>query len=154
MTDTPGFTPETVLRGMSLRRRVGLVLVALAGGCGAALLTLLALTEPEPLPLRTKAAFGALAVMSSCWSAYAAWCLRRMPLFAADRVIAGWLALIFTTVTAIAVLAVAVTRPGPVPLTALATALLSVAVAGWLLHRATARRKALLRFRGEWPMNR
>ncbi|MEU4689404.1 hypothetical protein [Actinoplanes sp. NPDC023714] len=144
MTGSPGFTPDTVLRGMSLRRRVGLVLLGLAGGCGAGLLLLLWLTEPDPLPLRTRAAFAVLTAMSTCWAAYALWALIRMPLFAADRVIAGGLALVFTSLTAVVTLIVAVSRPGAVALAALTTALLTVVAAASVLRRALVRRKALL----------
>ncbi|MEU8242682.1 hypothetical protein AB0C07_30880 [Actinoplanes missouriensis] len=143
MTDRPGFSPEAVLRGLSLRRRIALVLVGLAGGCGAALLLLLWLTEPGPLPLRTRLAFGGLVVVGVSWAAYAIGTLTRMPMFAADRVIAAWLALIFTTGTAAASLAVAIARPGPVAVAATATALLTVSAAAALLRRARAHRAAL-----------
>ncbi|MBB2948935.1 hypothetical protein FB565_008721 [Actinoplanes lutulentus] len=143
MTDRPGFTPETVLRGMSLRRRISLVLVGLAGGCGAGLLLLLWLTEPDPLPLRTRLAFGALVVVGASWSAYAIVTLARLPMFAADRVIAGWLALTFTTATTAVSVAVTVARPGPLPLAATLSALSTVVVAALLLRRARAHRKRL-----------
>jgi hypothetical protein len=154
VTEEPGFTPATVLRGMSLRRRVSLVLVGLAGGCGAALLLLLWLTEPDPLPVRTRAAFGALAVIGASWAGYAIWALTRMPLFAADRVIAGRLALLFTALTTAVTLYVAVSRPGPLTLAALVTAATTVLAAAVVLRRSLVRKKALesLRDRGGPPL--
>ncbi|MEU4563092.1 hypothetical protein AB0F72_32315 [Actinoplanes sp. NPDC023936] len=144
MTERPGFPPEAVLRGLSLRRRILLALAGLAGGCGAALLLLLWLTEPDPLPLRTRVAFGGLVAVGVSWAAYAAGTLARMPLFAADRVIAAWLALIFTTATTAASLAVAITRPSPAAGAATVIALGTVLAAGTLLRRARRRRAALL----------
>ncbi|WP_433833088.1 hypothetical protein ACQP2E_17900 [Actinoplanes sp. CA-015351] len=160
MTDRPGFTPETVLRGMSLRRRISLVLVGLAGGCGAVLLLLLWLTEPGPLPLRTRLAFGALVIVGASWSAYAIATLARLPMFAADRVIAGWLALTFTTLTTAVSAAVAIARPGPLPLAATLSALITVGVAALILRRARAQRKRLqaradlLAEPSQWPDHR
>jgi hypothetical protein len=139
----PGFTPATVLRTMSLRRRVLHVLAGTGGGAGAALLTLLWATEPGPLPWRTRAAFTALIVVGLSWVVFAVWSLRRMPLFAQDRVVAGWLATGFSGVTALVAVVVAVARPGPVPVTVAAAAFGGVAAAVTILFNARKTRAQL-----------
>jgi hypothetical protein len=88
-------TPEDVLKRLdtplSLRRRVGYVTLALAGLTGSGLIGLLWMTEPG-LPARTQAAFAALVTIGLCWAAFGGWAVtRRAPLFARDRVVAGWL---------------------------------------------------------------
>ncbi|MGY0002926.1 hypothetical protein [Micromonospora sp. I033] len=88
-------TPEEVLARLdarlSLRRRAGYLILAFAGLTGSALLSLLWATEPN-LPARTKVAFAVLVAIGLCWAAFSGWAVtRRTPLFARDRVIAGWL---------------------------------------------------------------
>ncbi|MGW5745529.1 hypothetical protein [Amycolatopsis sp. NPDC003861] len=88
-------TPEEVIqrleRPLSLRRRVGYVSVALAGLLGSGVAGLLWATEPG-LPPRTKVAFAVLVVIGVGWAAFGTWAVtRRAPLFARDRVVAGWL---------------------------------------------------------------
>lgn len=134
---------------VSLRSRMRHVAVGLAGGCGAALLTVLWVTEPHPLPARTQAAFAALIAVGLAWAAFAGWVLtRRRPLFARDRVLGARLALAVSLATGAAGTAVAAARGTTAEL--LATALTGgvlVAAAGLLLARAHARRAALLRLR-------
>jgi hypothetical protein len=88
-------TPDEVLARLdaplSLRRRVGYLTVAFAGLTGSALISLLWATE-RGLPLRTKLAFAVLIAIGVCWAAFGGWAVtRRTPLFARDRVVAGWL---------------------------------------------------------------
>ncbi|GGM27057.1 hypothetical protein ACFFX1_16185 [Dactylosporangium sucinum] len=88
-------TPEEVLARieapLSLRKRVGYLILALAGLTGSALIGLLWATEPG-LPPRTKVAFAVLMTIGLCWAAFGGWAVtRRMPLLARDRVVAGWL---------------------------------------------------------------
>ncbi|MGV9359242.1 hypothetical protein [Amycolatopsis sp. NPDC003731] len=134
---------------VSLRSRMRHVAVGLAGGCGAALLTVLWVTEPHPLPARTRAAFAALIAVGLAWAAFAGWVLsRRRPLFARDRVLGARLALAVSLATGAAGTAVAASRGTTAEL--LATALTGgvlVVAAGLLLARAHARRAALLRLR-------
>ena len=88
-------TPDEVLARLdaplSLRRRVGYLAVGLAGATGSALIGLLWATEPG-LPARTQVAFAGLVAIGLCWAAFGGWAVtRRAPLFAGDRVVAGWL---------------------------------------------------------------
>ncbi|MFC4534335.1 hypothetical protein [Sphaerisporangium dianthi] len=90
-------TPEDVLKRLdaplSLRRRVGYVTLACAGLAGSVLVGSLWATEPG-LPPRTKVAFAVLMAIGLCWAAFGAWAVtRRLPLFARDRVVAGWIGL-------------------------------------------------------------
>ncbi|GAA2676600.1 MULTISPECIES: hypothetical protein [Actinosynnema] len=87
--------PEDVLGGLrpvlSLRRRVGYLLVGLGGLVGACLIGVLWATEAA-LPVRTAASFAVLMVIGVGWAGFALWVLtRRAPLYARDRVVAAWL---------------------------------------------------------------
>ncbi|MDV3457195.1 hypothetical protein RZN05_09395 [Sphingomonas sp. HF-S4] len=71
------------------------------------------LTEPD-LPLRTRTAFAVLAAIGGLWSGYAAWVLTaRRVLFARQRVVAGWLALAFTTIFTTGAFAIAAVTQSP-----------------------------------------
>ncbi|MGW5556775.1 hypothetical protein ACWER9_06080 [Micromonospora sp. NPDC003944] len=88
-------TPDEVLARLgaplSLRRRVFYLAVAFAGLTASALIGLLWATEPQ-LPMRTHVAFAVLVAIGLCWAAFGGWAvIRRTPLFARDRVVAGWL---------------------------------------------------------------
>lgn len=88
-------TPEEVIQRLeqplSLRRRVGYVTVALAGLLGSGVVAVLWATEPG-LPPRTKVAFAVLMAIGLGWATFGTWAVtRRAPLFARDRVVAGWL---------------------------------------------------------------
>jgi hypothetical protein len=145
--------PEELERALaaevSLRSRMRHVAVGLAGGCGAALIAVLWVTEPHPLPGRTQAAFAALIAAGLAWAAFAGWVLsRRRPLFARDRVLGARLALAVSVGTCAAGTALAAARGTTAEI--LATALTGgvlIAAAGLLLARAHARRRALLRLR-------
>ncbi|MET8145447.1 hypothetical protein ABZU32_34535 [Sphaerisporangium sp. NPDC005288] len=89
--------PEDVLKRLdaplSLRRRIGYVTLACAGLAGSGLIGVLWATEPG-LPPQTKAAFAVLVAIGLCWAAFGGWAVtRRAPLFARDRVVAGWMGL-------------------------------------------------------------
>ncbi|WP_017597386.1 hypothetical protein [Nocardiopsis lucentensis] len=145
--------PEELERALaaeaSLRSRMRYVAVGLAGGCGAVLIAVLWATEPQPLPTRTQIAFAGLIAIGLAWAAFAGWVLsRRRPLFARDRVLGGWLALVATLVTGVAGTALAVVRAAPA--VALGAALVGaclVIAAGTALLRARSRRRELLRLR-------
>ena len=88
-------SPEEVLARLeaplSLHKRVLYVILALAGLTGSALIGLLWATELG-LPLRTQVAFAVLVTIGLCWATFGGWAVtRRTPLYARDRVVAGWL---------------------------------------------------------------
>lgn len=90
-------TPEDVLvrldAPLSPRRRLGYVVLALAGLTASTLIGLLWATEPG-LPARTRAAFAVLVLIGLCWTVFGVWAVtRRAPLYARDRVVAGWIGL-------------------------------------------------------------
>ncbi|MFJ8437194.1 transmembrane transport protein [Kitasatospora sp. NPDC094019] len=145
----PGELDRVLAAEVSLGARLGRLAVGLAGGSAVALITVLWATEPEPLPLRTRIAFAALIAVGAAWAAFAAWALtRRRPLYARDRVLAATIALVATVTTSGAGTALAATRGTPTGalITGLAGAAL-VGAAGFLLRRARARHRALLRLR-------
>ena len=93
---------------LSLKARVGYVVLLLVSAAMTAIIASLWLTEPA-LPLRTHLAFGAMCVIGASWSVLSLWALRaRRPLFARDRVIAGGMAVAFTSVFVIGGFAAAV----------------------------------------------
>ncbi|GAA4686659.1 hypothetical protein GCM10023347_47560 [Streptomyces chumphonensis] len=144
--EVPEELVRTLARETSLGRRVRHLATGLAGGCGAALLTLLWATEPAPLPLRTRVAFAGLIAVGLAWAALACWTLtRRHPLYGADRVLAAGVALGAASATALGAVVLAAVR-GTAALavgTGVAGAL-AVTAAALLLGRARGRRRALL----------
>ncbi|GIF42464.1 hypothetical protein [Actinoplanes xinjiangensis] len=132
MTEEPGYRPEQLIRPVSR----GLLAAGIAGFTGSALIATLWATEPASLPTRTRWAFAGLIVVGLAWAALAAWTLWRRPLFAVDRVIAGRLAVVFTTATTLVTVVVA----GPL---AAGPGLLMIAVAVVVLVRARACRDRL-----------
>ncbi|WP_431924852.1 hypothetical protein [Micromonospora wenchangensis] len=150
MTEGPSYGPDDVMRGLSLPRRVGLLVAGLGGLAAAATIGLLLATEPGELPLRTRIAFIAMIGVGMAWAGFAGWALARRPLFAVDRVVAAWLAVTFSVLMTVGMVTVAVMRAGPVGV--LAVGGLGVAltvVASVLLARARAYRRALLARRDE-----
>jgi hypothetical protein len=130
-------------------RRLRAVLALLAGLAGGGFITALWWSEPGPLPGRTQLAFAALTVFCLVWAGYGCWLLtRRVPLFATDRVIAGWIALVASLVSSIGVASIALQRGTGVG-AAVAVGCLFVAVSLVLVVRAHARRAQLLRLQRE-----
>jgi hypothetical protein len=83
---------------LSLKARVGYVALLLVSTGMTAVIASLWLTEAF-LPLRAQLAFGVMCFIGVSWAALALWVLsRRRPLFARDRVIAGGMAVTFTSV--------------------------------------------------------
>jgi hypothetical protein len=141
-------TPEDVLARLeaplSLRKRVGYVVLGLAGLTGSALIGLLWATEPG-LPPRTQAAFAVLVTIGLCWAAFGGWAVtRRTPLFARDRVVAGWLGVGAWLAFTLGVAAVTVTRDTFEP-TLLGIVLTLAALALVNLRAAHRARAALVR---------
>ncbi|MFI6907904.1 hypothetical protein ACIBKY_42030 [Nonomuraea sp. NPDC050394] len=128
-------------------RRAGGLVALLAGLAGAVALGSLWLTEPGPLPDRLHLAFALLLTLCLAWAGYGGWVLaRRTPMFALDRVVAGWLAVAASTMTAVLLAVLAVVRDTPVLFVVGPLCVAVAAVVTFLAHR---RRDALLRRKAE-----
>ncbi|MEU4554276.1 hypothetical protein [Micromonospora violae] len=143
-------TPEEVLARLdaplSLRRRVFYLVVAFAGLTGSALIGLLWATEPG-LPTRTGVAFGVLVAIGLGWAAFGGWAVtRRMPLFARDRVVAGWLGVAAWVAFSVGALVISLLRHD-LELALLGVVLLLGAVAALNLRAARRARAVLVRRR-------
>lgn len=122
---------------LSLRARLRLLVLLLAAATVSVLTGTLWATEPD-LPARTQLAFAGVIAIGAGWTAYAASALRRCGrLFALDRILAAWLALLF------AILAVVGAALIEARLALLFAA--AVPVAALLLARAYAARRRLRR---------
>ncbi|MDR7384512.1 hypothetical protein [Promicromonospora iranensis] len=140
--------PEIVagLHGtLSARARLRAVAILVVGLAGAVFLAALWWTEPGPLPVLTRVAFGLMMVFCLIWAVYGIWLLRsRVPLFATDRVVAAWIGLAASALTSSLLVVMTVQRgSGAWAVIVVATAL--VAVAAVLVVRAHRHRAALLR---------
>jgi len=110
------------------------------------------LTEPA-LPTRTQAAFGLMVLIGLSWAAFAVWVLiARRTLLGRDRIVAGRMAVTFTTTFIVGALALGFMNGGTAAYAAAAMGLALLAGAGALLKRAhrqvaalTARRATLER---------
>jgi hypothetical protein len=124
---------------LSTKARMGyVVLLLLASAMTAVVLSLWA-TEPS-LPVRTEAAFGVLGVIGGAWVGFALWALRsRRPLFARDEVIAGTMAVVFTSVFVAGALAAVIMSGAAAAYGALVTGAGMLALAVWRLVTAQRR---------------
>ncbi|MFC4588706.1 hypothetical protein [Sphaerisporangium corydalis] len=153
MNDEPRLSAEEMIGrlsgALSPWRRVRGVVALVAGLAGAVLIGSLWATEPGPLPGRTRLAFAMLTLFCLAWACYGGWAVtRRAPLFAADRVVAGWLALTASAATTALMVTVAARRgSGLAPALAAGSALVALSIV--LTVRAHARRRALLRRKHE-----
>lgn len=103
----------------------------------------LGLTEPD-LPLRASLAFAGMAAIGAGWTGYAIWVLtQRRVLYARQRVVAGWLAVTFTSIFTIGAFALGIAAAQPAGLVAGALGLLLGGAALQLLSRARRRLAAL-----------
>ncbi len=129
---------------LSLRSRIAHgALLAAALGMTMVIASLL-LTEPD-LPLRTRAAFAVLAMIGAGWTGYAAWVLtRRRVLFAWQRVVAGRLAVAFTSIFTAGALCIGVVTDAPAGLAAAGLGAVLVIISVLLLSRARRRLAALV----------
>lgn len=135
---------------LSLRARLGHVLLALVASAMTIVVVSLWLTEPA-LPPRTTAAFGLLTVIGLGWVAYSVWVLSaRRVMLARQRLVAGRLAVAFTGAFAAggALLATTTDVNAARPAFALSLVLLAVALVLWrraaVAHaRLLARRETL-----------
>jgi hypothetical protein len=114
-----------------------------------AIVIALLLTEPM-LPARTSTALAALAVIGVSWITFAAWVLsRRRVLLGSHRVVAGRMAVTFSTVFTIGALVLGISMSNPAARAAavMGTAMLAVAVV--MLARARRRFASLSERRAE-----
>ena len=157
MTSTHFPTPPTAdLRRLldaelSLRSRLGYVALLLASAAMTAVIVSLWLTEPT-LPTRTAVAFAVLTLIGLSWIVFSVWVLTRRPLFGRDCLVAGRMAVTFTSAFVVGTLAVGYSSGGAAPYAAFAMGLVLLAVAVVALVRArrnvtrlTTRREALER---------
>jgi hypothetical protein len=146
-------TPSAELRRLvaaelSLTARLGYVLLLLAALTMTTIVTALWLTEPV-LPVRARIAFAVLDVIGASWMVFALWVLtRRRALFARDSVIAGRMAVTFSSVFVVGALATGAVTGDRAPFAAAALGVVMVAVAAIQLSRAN-RAVARLRDRRE-----
>jgi hypothetical protein len=135
---------------LSPRPRIAHALL-LAAALGGTVVTLsLFITEPD-LPLRTRAAFAVLSLIGMGWTAYALWVLtQRRVLYARQQVVAGWMAVAFTSVFTLGALTIGIGSGMPVGFVAAAMGVAMIGAALTLLRRArrrlatlTAKRRAL-----------
>jgi hypothetical protein len=145
VNEGPGYRPEQLVKTVSR----GLLAAGIAGFTGAALIATLWATEPGRLPTRTAWAFGGLIFAGLAWAVLAAWTAWRRPLFAADRVIAGWLAVAFTTVTTLVTAMVAGPLAGGPGLLMIAAAVVVLVRAWSYRDRLRSQVAALERQRGQ-----
>jgi hypothetical protein len=146
LTEFPPLTPDTLRHlldaELSLKARLAHVALLIAAGLGTAALLSLWLTEPG-LPARTHAAFVVLVAMNVSWSLYALRVLtRRRVLFARHRIIAGRMAVTFTSVFLAGAIAMGVTTGAAAAVLAAGLGVVMLAAAVALLaraHRAHAR---------------
>lgn len=124
---------------LSLKARLGYVSLILVSAAMTTVIASLWLTEAA-LPPRTQLAFGAMCFIGLSWVALSLWALRaRRPLFARDRVVAGRMAVAFTSVFMAGAIAAAFIAGNRASVAALGTgvAMFAVAIKVW----ATARRR-------------
>jgi hypothetical protein len=114
---------------LSLKARLGYVALLLVSTGMTVVILSLWFTEPA-LPFRTQLAFGAMSVIGLCWSALSLWALsRRRPLFARDRVIAGGMAVAFTSLFLAGGIAAVVMARNPAAYAVLGTGVVMLALA-------------------------
>jgi hypothetical protein len=134
---------------LSFKARVGYVALLLAAGAMSVVIVSLWLTEPV-LPSRTQLAFGLMTVIGVSWVALASWALAaRRPLFARDRVIAGRMAVAFTSLFVVGTGMAVAMDGGAAAWGALGTGIVMLSVAGWALSSARHRFAVLVARRAE-----
>ena len=129
---------------LSLRARLGHVLLALAASTMTVVVVSLWMTEPG-LPPRTRTAFALLIAIGVAWVAYSVWVLNaRRVMLARQRVVAGRLAVAFTFTFAAGCVFVASTTKAAAAWPALAMSLVLLALALVVWRRAEAAHATLL----------
>ena len=124
---------------LSLQARLGYVTLLLAATGMTTVIVSLWLTEAA-LPLRTRLAFGVMSLIGASWTVLSVWALAtRRPLFARDRVIAGRMAVVFTSVFLAGAIAAVFTARSTASYAVLGTAVVMLGLAIGAL--ASARRR-------------
>lgn len=134
---------------LSLPARVGHVALLLVS-CGVSILLLALLLTENSLPLRTRVGFYVMLAIGLSWMVYAGWVLRyRYTLLVNQRIVAGWMSVIFSSLYTVAALGLGINAGSGVGLAAAALGAGMTAVASILLARARRHRKRLLARRRE-----
>ena len=134
---------------MSLKARLGYVALVLTSAAMTAVIVSLWATEPV-LPLRTQLAFGAMSVIGISWAALGSWALAtRRVLLARDRLIAGWMSVVFSAAFLSGALAAVVVADKPAAFVAAALGLVMFAFALRVLSSARRRFAALAALRAQ-----
>jgi len=114
---------------LSLKARLGYVALLLAAAAMSTVILSLWITEPA-LPSRTQVAFGAMTLIGISWMGLALWALStRRVLYARDRVIAGGMAVAFTSIFVVGAGAAVAIANNPAAYGALFTGAVMLAVA-------------------------
>lgn len=135
-------------QALSAKSRYGHMALLLGALMMCVLLGALLWTETG-LPGRTQAALSVMLAIGVCWVGYALWVLtHRKTLLANHRVVAGWMAVAFTTLFLAGTAALAWVTGGNGYLAAVGMGMVMLAVAIFMLvraHRRVGRLRALLR---------
>ena len=124
---------------LSLKARLGYVSLLLVSAAVTTVVVSLWVTE-STLPVRTQFAFAVMSAIGASWMTLAGWALRaRRPLFARDRVIAGGMAVTFSTLFLVGCLAAVLIMGGAASYGALGTGVVMLIAA--LVALASARRR-------------
>ena len=130
-------------KGLSSRARYGHVALLLVAAGMTVVVGALLMTEPA-LPARTFAAFVVLLLIGAGWVVYAGWVLKhRWTLLAGHRVVAGVMAVVFSTVFSAGAAWTALATGSPAAWAAAATGGFLLAVAVAILARARRHRARL-----------
>jgi hypothetical protein len=131
-------------QALSVRARFGHVALLLAAVAMSIVLGALLATEPL-LPTRTAVAFTVMLVMALSWMVYAIWVLRnRWTLLANHRIVAGRMAVAFSTVFTAAAFGAGMNTGASAGYLAAATGTVFIAASLMLLLQAHRRRAQLL----------
>jgi hypothetical protein len=121
---------------LSLPSRLRYVALLLAASTMSAIVIALLVTEPT-LPTRTSIALGVMGMIGVSWMVFAAWVLtRKRVLLGSHRIVAGRLAVVFSTVFVIGALSVGLTTSKASPFAAAAMGAVMLSVAVTMLARA------------------
>ena len=121
---------------LSRSARIGYLGLLLAASAMTAIVTGLLLTEPS-LPLRASIALGVMAVIGMTWTGFAGWVLtRRRILLGHHRVVAGRLAVTFSSMFCVGALAVGYATSSRSPIAAAGLGGVMLLIAAAILIRA------------------